>query len=79
MTQSARDYVLGGLAGLFGLGAGALAAWAVCRYVMEIDFAFAALPVLAMTLAAIAAMIALGLATSWRILGRKPASYLRAA
>ena len=70
---------LGGLAGLFGLGAGALAAWAVCRYVMEIDFAFAALPVLAMTFAAIAAMIALGLATSWRILGRKPASYLRAA
>lgn len=70
---------LGALAGLFGLGAGTLAAFAVCRYVMEIDFAFAAAPALAMTVISIAAMIALGLAASWRILGRKPAPYLRAA
>ena len=70
---------LGLLAGLFGLGAGTLAAWAVCKYVMEIDFSFAAAPALTMTLVAVAAMIALGLAASWRILGRKPAAYLRAA
>ena len=46
---------------------------------MEIDFSFAAAPTVTMTLVAVAAMIILGLAASWRILGRKPAAYLRAA
>ena len=70
---------LGVIAGLFGLGAGALAAFAVCRYVMDIEFDFAAAPALAMTAVAVGMTIALGLAASWRILGRKPAAYLRAA
>ena len=64
--------LLGAVAAGFGLAAGALAAWAVCKYVMEIDFAFAPLPTLGMSLAAVVLMIGLGLTGSWRILGRKP-------
>ena len=68
---------LGLLAAAFGLAAGALAAWAVCRFVMEIDFAFAWSAALGTALAAVAAMILLGLLGSWRILGQKAAPYLR--
>ena len=70
---------LGGLAAGFGLAAGTLAAWAVCRFVMEIDFAFAWQAALGTALAAVAAMIVLGLVGSWRILGQKAAGYLRSA
>jgi putative ABC transport system permease protein len=69
--------LLGLATALFGIIAGSLAAYAVVHFVLKLGFdwlwplaAFAALG--AMTVA-----IVLGLAATWRVLGRKPSPYLR--
>ncbi|GJD47360.1 hypothetical protein OPKNFCMD_0066 [Methylobacterium crusticola] len=68
---------LGLATALFGLGAGTLAGWVIVTRVMRLDFVpDLAGAVLAAVLAVVVA-VGLGLAGTWRILGQKPASYLR--
>ncbi len=70
-----------GLIGLataaFGVFAGSLAALAVVRFVMKLDFVWLWPQALAAALGALTVAIFLGLAGTFRILGRKPAQYLR--
>ena len=72
------EYALLGLfAALFGAAAGAAAAYAIVVWVMGFDFAFAAGPALAAVAAGLALTVALGMIGAWRILGEKPAAFLR--
>jgi putative ABC transport system permease protein len=72
------EYALLGLfAALFGAAAGAAAAYAIVVWVMGFDFAFAAAPALAAVTAGLALTVALGMVGAWRILGEKPAAFLR--
>jgi putative ABC transport system permease protein len=72
------EYALLGLfSGLFGAAAGAAAAYAIVAWVMGFDFAFAAGPALAAVAAGLALTVALGMVGAWRILGEKPAAFLR--
>jgi putative ABC transport system permease protein len=69
--------VLGLATGVFGLAAGTLAGWAVVAKVMHLGFTpIIGGGVLSAALA-IGVAIVLGLAGTWRILGQKPAPYLR--
>lgn len=69
--------LIGLCAALFGLAAGGAAAFAIVRHVMNLDFTWAWPQALAAAAAALAVTIFLGLLGTWRILGRKPARYLR--
>jgi putative ABC transport system permease protein len=69
--------VLGLFAALFGAAAGAAAAYAIVVWVMGFDFAFVAGPTLAAVAAGLALTVALGMVGAWRILGEKPAAFLR--
>jgi putative ABC transport system permease protein len=69
--------LLGGATVAFGLAAGAAAAWAIVTRIMALDFTLAWAPAAAATAAALAATVALGLIGAWRILGQKPAAFLR--
>jgi putative ABC transport system permease protein len=69
--------LLGAFSGLFGAAAGAAAAYAIVVWVMGFDFAFAAGPALAAVAAGLALTVALGMIGAWRILGEKPAAFLR--
>jgi putative ABC transport system permease protein len=72
------EYALLGLfAALFGAAAGVAAAYAIVVWVMGFDFAFAAGPALAAVAAGLALTVALGMVGAWRILGEKPAAFLR--
>jgi putative ABC transport system permease protein len=72
------EYALLGLfAALFGAAAGAAAAYAIVVWVMGFDFSFAAGPALAAVAAGLALTVALGMVGAWRILGEKPAAFLR--
>jgi putative ABC transport system permease protein len=72
------EYALLGLfAGLFGAAAGAAAAYAIVVWVMGFDFDFAAGPALAAIAAGLVLTVALGMVGAWRILGEKPAAFLR--
>jgi putative ABC transport system permease protein len=72
------EYALLGLfAALFGAAAGVAAAYAIVAWVMGFDFAFAAGPALAAVAAGLALTVALGMVGAWRILGEKPAAFLR--
>jgi putative ABC transport system permease protein len=74
------EYALLGLAtALFGLVAGGLAAWFVLIRVMKLDsFSWLWGPVLGAIGIALLVTVGLGLVGTWRILGQKPASHLRA-
>jgi putative ABC transport system permease protein len=69
--------LLGAGAVAFGLAAGAAAAWAIVTRIMQLDFALSWPAALAAAAAAFALTVALGLVGAWRILGQKPAAYLR--
>ena len=69
--------LLGAFSALFGAAAGAAAAYAIVAWVMGFDFAFAAGPALAAVAAGLALTVALGMVGAWRILGEKPAAFLR--
>lgn len=72
------EYGLIGLCtALFGMAAGGAAAYAIVSRVMNLDFAWLWPQALAAAAAALAITIFLGLFGAWRILGRKPARYLR--
>lgn len=69
--------ILGLATALFGLLAGTLAGWVIVTRVMRLDFVLDLSGALAAAALAVAFAIVLGLAGTWRILGQKPAPYLR--
>jgi putative ABC transport system permease protein len=69
--------LLGAIAALFGLIAGAAIGAAIVVIAMKIDPSFGPLALAAVALAAVAVTIALGLLSNGRILGEKPARHLR--
>lgn len=71
--------LLGCIAVLFALFCGALAARFVITGLMKLDFSLPIGAVSIIALGALLSTVALGLAGTWRILGHKPASYLRHA
>jgi putative ABC transport system permease protein len=72
------EYGLIGLAtAIFGVLAGAAAAYGVVAKVMSLDFVWLWPQALAAAVGALVFTVVLGLAGTWRILGKKPASYLR--
>ena len=72
------EYALLGLAAsVFGLIAGAGAGYAIVTVVMKLSFSFPWFTMLSMVSTALVLVIILGLAGTWRILGQKPAAYLR--
>jgi putative ABC transport system permease protein len=72
------EFLMIGLAtAVFGLAAGAAAAWFVLVNVMEIGFSFLAGPALGAALLALLLTLAFGLAGTFRALGQKAAPVLR--
>ncbi|WP_158817901.1 ABC transporter permease [Methylocapsa sp. S129] len=72
------EYVLLGAAtAAFGLAAGAGAAYVIVTRVMQLDFTFSWPAALGAALAALLLTVALGMIGAWRILGQKPAAFLR--
>jgi putative ABC transport system permease protein len=69
--------LLGAITAAFGLAAGAAAAYAIVTRVMQLDFTFYWPAVLAAAVVALALTVTLGLVGAWRILGQKPATFLR--
>ncbi|AWN36729.1 ABC transporter permease [Methylobacterium radiodurans] len=68
---------LGLATALFGMIAGALAGWVIVTKVMRLDFALDLSGALVAAGLAVVLAVGLGLAGTWRILGQKPAPYLR--
>ena len=68
---------LGIVTALGAFAVGTLAAWAVARFLMRMDWIWLPGEAVVTLVAALAATIVMGLAGSWRILGQKTAPYLR--
>ncbi len=69
--------ILGLATAVFGVLAGTAAAWGIVAKVMSLDFTFFWPQALLAAFGALAVTVLLGLLGTWRILGRKPAPYLR--
>jgi putative ABC transport system permease protein len=69
--------LLGLMTAVFGILAGSLAAFAVVEFILNLDFVWFWTLALAVAAGAMIVAILMGLAATWRILGRKPAPYLR--
>ena len=69
--------ILGGATAAFGVLAGALTAWLVVKRIMFTDFAFDWTSALAAAGGGLAFTVGLGMIGAWRILGQKPAAFLR--
>ena len=69
--------ILGLATAVFGVLAGTAAAWGIVAKVMSLDFSFFWRQALLAAFGALAVTVLLGLVGTWRILGRKPAQYLR--
>jgi putative ABC transport system permease protein len=69
--------LIGAATALFGVAAGAGAAFAIVRSVMELEFEWLWPQALGAAAIAVVVTVLLGLLGTWRILGRKPAPYLR--
>jgi putative ABC transport system permease protein len=68
---------LGLVAGLAGAGTGALTAWVVLRFVLDVPPAIDVAPVAAALLASVALAVGVGFLGTFRLLGRKPLPVLR--
>ena len=78
MTTFLIEYAtLGVTTAAFGVGAGTLAAYVIVAKVMDIEFEFDIGPALAAACAGLALTVVLGMIGAWRILGQKPAAFLR--
>ncbi len=69
--------ILGLCTAVFGVLAGGTAAYLIATRVMHLDFVWLWPQALLAAAGAVSLTIALGLASTWRILGRSPAPYLR--
>ncbi|MEO6298535.1 MAG: FtsX-like permease family protein, partial [Paracoccaceae bacterium] len=72
-----RAGLMGAAAGLVALAVGAMAGWAVMRFVMETSYRFEWVSAAAIILGGIAATLVAGLAFAWRPLAARPAQVLR--
>ena len=78
LAAYALEYgALGFATALFGIVAGSLAAWVIVSRVMRLDFSPDPAGALGVAAFAVVFAVVVGLAGTWRILGQKPASYLR--
>jgi putative ABC transport system permease protein len=78
LTAYTLEYGALGLAtAIFGLAAGTLAGWVIVTRVMKLEFTLDLSGAVIAAGLAVAFAIVLGLAGTWRILGQKPAPYLR--
>ncbi|MDD7970058.1 ABC transporter permease [Roseinatronobacter alkalisoli] len=73
-----RSALMGAAAGSVALGAGALASWAVMRFVMEASYQFEWLPAIAVIVGGVLATLLAGLVFALRPLAVRPAGILRA-
>ena len=69
--------ILGSLTACLAAAVGTLSAWGAVRFLMDMDFAFAWVPVLQAAGGGVALVILLGVAGTWTILGQRPAPVLR--
>lgn len=69
--------LVGIVASVIAVAAGAGAAYIVATYLMKIDFVFPAATVALISVATLAVTIGLGLAGTWRVLSRRPGPELR--
>ncbi len=69
--------VLGTVTAAFAVLAGTLIAWLVVSRIMLADFGFDWMSALAAALGGLVFTVLVGMAGAWRILGQKPAAYLR--
>jgi putative ABC transport system permease protein len=69
--------LLGAAAALFGVAAGTLAGYVIVTEIMGFDFVLAAGPAFAAAAGGLALTVGLGMIGAWRILGRRPAEFLR--
>ena len=69
--------ILGAATAAFSVGAGTLAAYLVVSRVLQASFAFDWGPTLAAACSGLAFTIGFGMIGAWRILGQKPAAFLR--
>ncbi len=72
-----RAGLMGAAAGLVALAVGAVAGWAVMRFVMETSYQFEWVSALAIILGGIGATLLAGLVFAWRPLSARPAQVLR--
>ncbi|HEY7296457.1 MAG TPA: FtsX-like permease family protein [Xanthobacteraceae bacterium] len=78
ITAYGLEYLLIGTAtAIFGVAAGSAAAAVVITQVMNLPFSWLPLPALAAASGTVLAMVVLGLAGTWPLLGQKPARVLR--
>lgn len=77
LSYCAEYAIYGAATSLFALIVGTVAAYAVVRFVMEFSWQFDLKIALAATLIATIITLSIGIATSWRSLGVKPARILR--
>ena len=78
LTAFLLEYGIIGLAtAVFGVLAGSAAAYGIVAKVMSLDFTFFWKQALVAAVGALTMTVLLGLLGTWRILGRKPAPYLR--
>jgi putative ABC transport system permease protein len=74
----ALEFALAGLAtSLFAILMGTAAAYAICRHILEIPFAFSGRTAISVALGSMALTVAAGLLSAWRALGARPAVHLR--
>jgi putative ABC transport system permease protein len=69
--------IIGLATAAFGIVAGSFAALGVVKFVMKLDFVWLWPQAFAAALGALAVAVLLGIAGTFRVLGRKPAQYLR--
>lgn len=70
-------FVLGLITALVACLIGTVCAWAIQTYIMQMDWAFSLTAVLYVALGALTLSILFGMIATWRILGVRPAPYLR--
>jgi putative ABC transport system permease protein len=78
LSFALRSALLGAAAGAVAIIAGALAGWAIMRFVMEGDYVFEPWSALAIVVGGVVATLVAGLAFAWRPLSARPAQVLRA-
>jgi putative ABC transport system permease protein len=76
-AQMLEFSVLGLVTAAFAAAVGSLTAWALCKWAFDIKFAWSGLAAAETILLALALMLAIGAAVSWRVLSAKAAPYLR--
>jgi putative ABC transport system permease protein len=69
--------ILGAATATFGVGAGTLTAWLAVKRIMLSDFVFDWMSALAAAGGGLMFTVGLGMIGAWRILGQKPAAFLR--